>query len=163
MIRRSWAVSPGAMNAQSWYRITGIARMIPTTTAIFMLMKNASPGPRTMTFWVGSGLTRNCDDLRAPARNPTTDPTATARITRKIRLRSSPRWSSEAHHRLALGRARAGVGLGRGRGSGRERTGAAAGIVVSAAVCATPPSGASASGVESSAMTIAWSGSGDPG
>ena len=33
------------MNAHSWYRMTGMARMIPTTMAIFIRMKNGSPRP----------------------------------------------------------------------------------------------------------------------
>ena len=33
------------MNAQTWYRITGIARMMPTTTEILSRIPNASPRP----------------------------------------------------------------------------------------------------------------------
>ena len=44
-MRRSLGVSPGATKAHSWYRITGIARMIPTTIEILSLIVNASPRP----------------------------------------------------------------------------------------------------------------------
>ena len=46
------------MNAHTWYRITGIARMIPTTIAILTLMKNASPSPVYWSWLLGSGATR---------------------------------------------------------------------------------------------------------
>ena len=42
---RSCSVRPGATNAHTWYRITGIARMIPTTSEILRRIENASPMP----------------------------------------------------------------------------------------------------------------------
>src|SRR6476659_10076160 len=91
----SLVVSPGATNDQSWYRRTGIARMIPTTIAIRRVIANASPGPRTWsgravtgsgltrTFWIGSART-----------NPIAEPTAMARMHRTSRVRSAVRWST---------------------------------------------------------------------
>ena len=42
---RSCSVRPGATNRHTWNRITGIARMTPTTSEILRRIANASPMP----------------------------------------------------------------------------------------------------------------------
>ena len=46
------------MNAQTWYRITGIARMIPVDDRDLEIDEEAVAGPRTWTWPVGSGWIR---------------------------------------------------------------------------------------------------------
>ena len=46
MYRRSLGISPGAMNAQSWYRILGMLRMMPPMMATCMYRKSCPNGLR---------------------------------------------------------------------------------------------------------------------
>ena len=50
------------MNAHTWYRITGIARMIPTTIAILSAIENASPSPRVLELVVGQRRDEDADE-----------------------------------------------------------------------------------------------------
>ena len=114
---------PGATNAQSWYSSTGIARMIPTTIAIRIVMENASPGPRTgaagrspaaaltRTFWIGSA-SRNPIDRAHRDRERCTGPAGSgARV----------RWSTRVITAAAVRRRSAGCGRRRRRSPGRRR------------------------------------------
>ena len=47
LTRRSLRVSPGTMNAHSWYSQTGLETMTPTKMAMLTRWENAAVAPRS--------------------------------------------------------------------------------------------------------------------